>query len=399
MAEILCQHGPAPGIPASQSDAEGRQDMIKLLEHEGKALLAQAGIAVPPGGLYRSLPPALGGQLVVKAQVFAGGRGKAGGIQLAADRSAALALADTLAGSILNGQPIEDVYIEQRLDIAREFYVAALVDRDLGMPTLLVCADGGVDIEDVPADRILRQPVDPLIGLQPFMINRLLRALALDGGLAESFRTVLERLHAALIAQDAELIEINPLVLTTDNRLIAADAKVLLDEDAAFRHPGRRAVPTGTDFEQESRALGVIGVETGPMGGIAAIMNGAGLTMATLDEIIALGGMMSGVVELHGATAHGPDRIAEVIGLVRRHLQPAVILMNVHFQFRNLATIAEGIVRALERVPGLTANELVLRLRGEKEAEAKAILAAHGCEMLRDFGEACALSVHRAHKI
>jgi succinyl-CoA synthetase beta subunit len=373
--------------------------MIKLLEHEGKAILRQAGIAVPTGGLYRALPPDLSGPLVVKAQVFAGGRGKAGGIRFVDDQAAAVEVATEIAGMSLNGQPIEDVYVEQRLDIAREFYVAALVDRDAGMPTLLVCTDGGVDIEDVAPERILRQQVDPLIGLQPFMVNRLVRALALEGPAAATFASVLQQLYAALVSQDAELIEINPLVLTKDGALIAADAKVMLDEDAAFRHPGRRAVPTGTAFELASRELGVIGVETGPKGGITAIMNGAGLTMATLDEVVALGGTMSGVVELHGATAHGPDRIADVIRLVHDALAPAVIMLNVHFQFRNLATIAEGIVAALQRVPGLTADRLVLRLRGEKEAEARQILRMNGCEMLTDFGEACVLAVRRAGQV
>ncbi len=370
--------------------------MIKLLEHEGKAILAQAGIAIPLGGLHRDLPPALQQDLVVKAQVFAGGRGKAGGIRFAPDRVAALELAHALQGTTLNGEPVQDIYIEQRLDVVREFYVAAMVDRDAGMPALLVCADGGVDIESVPADRILREPVDPLIGLRPFMINRVLRALELEAGIADAFGQTLQRLHGALIAQDAELIEINPLVLTNDDRLIAADAKVLLDEDAAFRHPGRRAVPAGTAFEMESRDLGVIGIETGPRHGIVAIMNGAGMTMATLDEVISLGGTMSGVIELHGAMAHGPDRIADVIGLAWRSLVPAVVMLNVHFQFRNLATIAEGVVRALQCVPGLTAERMVLRLRGMKEAEAAAILSQHGCGMLRDFAEVCALAVHRA---
>ena len=370
--------------------------MIKLLEHEGKAILRQAGIAVPAGGLYRALPPDLSGPLVVKAQVFAGGRGKAGGIRFADDQAAAVEIASEIARTRLNGQQVEDVYIEQRLDIAQEFYVAALVDRDLGMPTLLVCAEGGMAIEEVEPARILRQQVDPLIGLQPFMVNRLVRALGLDGAIATAFGDVLERLYGALVGQDAELIEINPLILTKNGALVAADAKVLLDEDAAFRHPGRRAVPDGTAFELASRELGVIGIETGPQHGIAAIMNGAGLTMATLDEVVALGGIMSGVVELHGATAHGPDRIAKVIGLVHQALQPAVIMVNVHFQFRNLATIAEGIVAALQRVPGLTADRLVLRLRGENQDEARRILAEHHCDMLRGFGEACGLAVRRA---
>ena len=127
--------------------------MIKLLEHEGKAILAAAGIATPEGALYRDLPADLDGPLVVKAQILAGGRGKSGGIRFAGDRTAALRTAADLAGTTLNREPIEDVYIERRLDIAHEYYLAAMVDRDLGLPTLLVSNDGGVEIEAVPRNK------------------------------------------------------------------------------------------------------------------------------------------------------------------------------------------------------------------------------------------------------
>ena len=367
--------------------------MIKLLEHEGKALLAACGIPIPSGALFRHLPDDLDGPLVVKAQVFAGGRGKAGGIRFAANRAEALRHAETLARETLAGAPVEEVYIEQKLDIAREFYLAALVDRDSGTPVLLVSSDGGMDIESVAPERILRQRVDPLIGLQPFMVDRLVRFL---GDPAPAFAQLIERVYAALVAQDAELIEINPLVLTRAGSLVAADAKVVLDEDAAFRHPGRRAQPSGTRFELAARALDVIGVEVGGAGGVAAIMNGAGLTMATLDEIIALGGRVSGVVELHGAAMHGPDRIADVIACVLRELDPAVILGNIHFQFRSLDTIADGVLRAMQRLPALTPDRLVLRLRGEKEEQARAILAGSGLSALKDFGPACAAAAHAA---
>jgi succinyl-CoA synthetase beta subunit len=370
--------------------------MIKLFEHEGKAILARCGIAVPLGGLYRNLPDCLQGPLVVKAQLLAGGRGKAGGIRFADDRVQALQSASALADTSIGGQNVEDVYIEQRLAIAWEYYIAAVVDRDLGMPVLLACRDGGVDIESVPAERILRQRVDPLIGLQNFMVARILRAMALEGEQAVAFGQLIERLYAGLVSQDAEMIEINPLVLTSDGQFVAADAKVILDEDAAFRHPGRHAEPAGTPFELKSRQLGVIGVETAAHGGVAAIMNGAGLTMATLDEIVALGGVVSGVVELHGATAQGPERIADVIAMIVRELDPAIVLINVHFQFRSLETIAQGVARALERLPELPPGRLVVRLRGEKEAEARAILADAGCDVLRDFGEACIQAASRA---
>jgi succinyl-CoA synthetase beta subunit len=372
--------------------------VIKLLEHEGKALLAACGIAVPEGGLYRTLPPDLDGQLVVKAQVFSGGRGKAGGIRFADGRGEALRIAVDVASQPIGTSKAEDVYVERRLDIDREYYLAALVDRDLGMPVLLASADGGMDIESVAPERILHQRVDPLIGLQPFMIERLVRGLGLAHQPAETLKKVIEQAYSALISQDAELIEINPLVLTKGGDFIAADAKVILDEDSAFRHPGRRAQPEGTPFEMEARALEVIGVELGGPGGIAAIMNGAGLTMATMDEVIALHGKVSGVVELHGATMHGPDRIADVIACVLRRLDPVVLLVNIHFQFRSLETIAEGVVKAMELLPELTPDRLVLRLRGEKEAEARAALEGKGIAILRDFGPACVKAVDGAQR-
>lgn len=370
--------------------------MIKLFEFEGKGVLANCGLPIPAGGLFTAFPENLDGPLVVKAQVLAGGRGKAGGIRFAANRAEALSFAREINGSSLGENTVETVYIEERLDIAREFYVAALVDRDLGMPVLLVSAEGGVEIESVAPDRIMRQPVDPLLGLQPFMVSRLVRGAGLSGDAAREFATVLERLYAALLSQDAELIEINPLVQTAAGGFVAADAKVVLDEDAAFRHPGRRAKPAGTPFELEARDLEVIGIEIGQKNGIAAIMNGAGLTMATLDEVIALGGKVSGVVELHGATMNGHERISAILECVLRQLDPAIVFVNIHFQFRSLVTIAEGLVHAMQHVPGLTPDRLVLRLRGEKEEEARAILAQSGITILRDFGPACASAVECA---
>ena len=370
--------------------------MIKLLEHEGKAILAAHGVAIPAGGLFRALPEGLDGALVVKAQVFAGGRGKAGGISFAYGRADALRIAGKMAARPLAGGRVEDVYVEAKLSIAREFYLAAFVDRDLGMPVLLASAEGGVEVESVAPERMLRQNVDPLIGLQPFMTERLARGLGLEGEAAAEFAAIAGRLHAGLIAEDAELIEINPLVLTKHGRFVAADAKVVLDEDAAFRHPGRRARPEGTPFELAARELETIGVETGSAGGVAAIMNGAGLTMATLDEIVALGGRVSGVIELHGAAMNGPERIVEVLRCALNGLDPDVLLVNIHYQFRSLVTIAEGIVLAMRRMPQLTPERLVLRLRGEKEAEALAILAGDGLANIRDFGPACAEAVRRA---
>jgi succinyl-CoA synthetase beta subunit len=366
--------------------------VIRLLEHEGKALLARNGVRVPKGALYPQLPSA-SGALVVKAQVLAGGRGKAGGIKFAANAAAAQAEAKKLLDTTLGSNRVSAVYIEERLAIAGEYYLCALVDRDLGMPVLLASREGGVEIESVAADKILRRPVDPLLGLRPYMLDEIVRFLAPPEAARADLREAIAGLYAAFVAEDAELLEINPLVLLADNTIVAADAKCVLDEDAAYRHAARPHSFDGTPFEVAARELGTIGIELD--GNIAAIMNGAGMTMATLDEITALGGRIGALVELHGAMAHGPERIAQIFELVGRQA-PAVILLNVYFQFRPLDTIAKGLLLARERGWLPADCRIVVRFRGELEQEARTLLAGFDCTLTGVFAEACAAAVEYA---
>ena len=261
--------------------------MIRLLEHEGKSLLARNGMRIPRGALYPEPPPA-GGQLVVKAQVLAGGRGKAGGIKFSDNAADAQAAAKKMLGTTLGAVKVGAVYVEERLKIAAEYYLCAMVDRDLGMPVILASREGGVEIETVAADRILKRPVDPLLGLRPFVLDEIVRFLDPPEAARANLRAAVAGLYAALVNEDAELLEINPLALLADNTVVAADAKCVLDEDAGYRHAAREDRFDGTPFEIAARKLGTIGIELD--GNIAAIMNGAGMTMATLDQIVALGG-------------------------------------------------------------------------------------------------------------
>jgi succinyl-CoA synthetase beta subunit len=363
--------------------------VIRLLEHEGKSLLGRHGMRIPRGALYPEPPPA-GGPLVVKAQVLAGGRGKAGGIQFAQSPAEAQAAAKKLLGATLGAVKVTAVYIEERLSIAREYYLCAMVDRDLGMPVILASREGGVEIEAVAADKILRRPVDPLLGLRPFVLDEVVRFLDPPEAARANLRAAVASLYAALVNEDAELLEINPLALLADNTVVAADAKCVLDEDAAYRHAARPHAFDGTPFEIAARQLGTIGIEF--EGNIAAIMNGAGMTMATLDQIVAFGGRVGALVELHGAMAHGPERIAEIIQLVGKQ-KPAVILLNVYFQFRPLDTIAKGLLVARDRgwlPPGC---KIIVRFRGEMENEARTMLAGFDCTLTGVFEEACNLAV------
>ena len=367
--------------------------MIRLFEHEGKSLLARNRVRIPLGALYPELPPHTGGQFVVKAQVLAGGRGKAGGIKFAGNVTDAQAAAKNLLGSTLGEAKVMAVYVEERLQIAAEYYLCAMVDRDLGMPVILASREGGVEIETVAADKILRMPVDPLIGLRPFALEEIVRFLDPPAAARAGLRDAVASLYAALLNEDAELLEVNPLALLQDNTVVAADAKCVLDEDAAYRHAAREHRFDGTPFEIAARKLGTIGIEL--EGNIAAIMNGAGMTMATLDQIIALGGQVGALVELHGAMAHGPERIAEIIRLVGE-LKPGVLLLNVYFQFRPLDTIAQGLLLAMERGWLPHGCKVVVRFRGEMEQEARALLADCDCTLTGVFEEACRLAVSNA---
>ncbi len=366
--------------------------MIRLFEYEGKALLARNGVPVPSGSLFPELP-SCGGRLVVKAQVLSGGRGKAGGIQFATNASEVGAVAATLIGKTLGSALVESVYVEECLDIAREYYLCAMVDRDDGQPLILASPEGGVDIEEVPAEKILRRKVDPLIGLRPYVVDEVVRFLAPPEEAADQLRAVVVALYQALEKEDAELLEINPLVLTAAGLLVAADAKCVLDEDASYRQRAQRRQIDGTPFEVAARNLGTIGIEF--EGNIAAIMNGAGMTMATLDQLVSLGGRIRALVELHGAMAHGPERIAEVIRLVNT-LNPKVLLLNFYFQFRPLDTIASGLHLATQRGWLPPTCRVVVRFRGEREQLARSILKGLDCTVVSSFEEACKLTVRHA---
>jgi len=359
--------------------------MIRLLEFEGKELLRRNGFAIPPGALHAAGAVAGAGPWVVKAQVLTGGRGKAGGIRFAETPAEIDAHAEAIAKLTINGLSVEKVYVEQRVDVQREFYLAAFVDRDRGRPVILACAEGGMDIEAVPREKIVECPVDPLVGLREYTVNAVLRGLGADAALAPALAEAVRRLYATLVAEDAELVEINPLIVDGQGNVVAADAKVILDEDAAFRHASRKAVPDGTPFEEQARELEVIGIELD--GDIAAMMNGAGMTMATLDQISAMGGSVRGLVELHGVMWRGPEHIARVIALMRT-LRPKVLLFNIYFQFRNLDTIASGIAQAVEEAAG-DMPPVVVRMRGVREREAREILEKVDCFVTDDFGTAC----------
>ena len=352
---------------------------MKLLEYEGKALLARHGIPVAAGALWPQVPES-GSGWMVKAQVLAGGRGKRGGILAAQSRQDLERHAGKLSGARLGDEPVHAVYIEQKLEIRQEYYLAALVNRDLGRVTVVASAAGGVDIEQVPPAQVFSVDVDPLIGLAEFQVQGLKRALGLQGDFEDVVRGVVE----TLVVEDAELVEINPLVLTGDGRLIAADAKVVLDDDAVHRHPARStpiAWSTDSKFMQRCRELGVIGVDNRsalPAGkNVSLLGNGAGLTMATYDQIALSGVGVAGAIELHGALAKGVAHTAEVMRALFM-LEADVVFINAFYQLRSTDALAQALLQALDSPGAPDRKRVVTRMRGVKQETSQRMLEAAG---------------------
>ena len=359
---------------------------MKLLEYEGKALLAKHGISIPVGALWPKYPASETGW-VVKAQVLAGGRGKKGGIIAVSDRAGVDENAARLKGSRLGIEPVHAVYVEQRLEIAREYYLAGFVNRDRGCVTLMGSAAGGVDIEQVPKSEIDSVDVDPLIGLAGFQIHRLRRALKLDPTLDKSFAGVVSGLYRTLVEEDAELAEINPLVLTAAGELLAADAKIALDDDAVSRHQGRAgpiAWTTDSAFMQRCRALDVIGVDNRdrtppPVRPTVAILgNGAGLTMATYDQVALSGVSVAGAIELHGALARGVAHTADVFRAFFM-LEADIYLINAFYQLRSTEALAQALVQALDSAGAPARERVVVRMRGVAQHSSERIVRDAGC--------------------
>lgn len=377
---------------------------MKLLEVEGKALLAAHGMALPRAGTWPQVPESVGGW-VVKAQTLAGGRGKRGGIRRADSRDELQRHAFALHGGYLGDDPIHAVLVEERLEIAHEYYLAAMVDRDRGRVRVLASVAGGMDIESVPQEQIASIEIDPLIGLAGFQVQHLRRFLALTGDVATRFEAAVAQVVDTLVGEDAELVEVNPLVCTADGRLLAADAKVVLDDDAVARHPGRAgpvAWASDSAFMQRCRELDVIGVDNrarlaandgGPS--VAILGNGAGLTMATYDQV-ALGGTdVAGAIELHGALARGVEHTARVFGAFFL-LRADIYLVNAFYQLRSTDALAEALIAALAQAGAPARERVVTRMRGVNQQHSERLVKEAGIYYSPSLREATDEAVSRA---
>ncbi len=375
---------------------------MNLHEYQARDILRRYGIPVPAGEVARTPEEAraiaarLGGRVVVKAQVHAGGRGKAGGVKLARDAAEAGAHAAKILGMTIKGLTVERVLVAPAVDIASETYVGIVVDRAAQRPVLMVSAAGGVDIEAVAAERpeqIHRLPVDPRYGLLPHQALGLALQLYRDVARARVAADVMQRLYQAFYAVGASLAEINPLATAPDGALIAVDAKIVLDDNELERHPDLAALrdtSAEAPAEAAARAAGLTFIKLA--GSVGCCVNGAGLAMATMDLVKYYGGEAANFLDIGGSSS--PQKVVAALQIIAADPSVRAILFNIFGGITRGDDVANGIVQATRQFP--VTVPLVIRLTGTNEALAMEILTRAGFAALTDMDEAVKQAVAKA---
>jgi succinyl-CoA synthetase beta subunit len=385
---------------------------VKVHEYQAKELLAQFGVPVPKGRVAstpdeaRAVAVELNGPTVVKAQIHAGGRGKGGGIKLAANPEETKAAASQVIGMTLvtpqtgpEGRYVRRVLVEEQTPVERELYLAVLIDSAKGWPVLMGSAAGGMEIEEVAATRpesIHRVAIDPAVGFQPYEGRRLAFELGLTGDLLRPAVALMSNLYRFFVEKDCSLAEINPLVVTKDGRILALDAKFNFDDNAAFRHADILAL---RDIDEED-PLEVRAQEEGISnyvkldGNIGCVVNGAGLAMATMDAIKLAGGEPANFLDI--ATANDPQRVVNALGIITSDPNVKAILINIFGGMARVDVIAQGIIEANEKLK--LSIPIVARLAGTNLEEGVRMLEASSVHVERanDLGEAAAKAVAAA---
>ena len=354
---------------------------MDLYEYQGKLLFARFGIPVSDGAVATTPQEAwtaaeqLGGAVVVKAQVLTGGRGKAGGIKLAADPAEAEARAGEILGLDIGGHTVRRLWVEQASDIAAEYYFSITFDRGAKRPLLMLTTEGGVEIEQVAAEtpeKLARIHVDPLTGFLPFHARRLLFAAAIPADRAQQVAQIMERAYRAFIETDAMLVEINPLIVTPDGIVRALDSKYTVDDNALFRHPdiaGMRDLEAADPQEQMARERGVNYVKLD--GDIGILGNGAGLVMSTLDVVALAGGRPANFCDVGGGAQ--ADEIVTALEVLLSDAKVRAVLFNVFGGITRCDEVARGVLAALERLQ--IAVPIVVRLDGTNDDEGRRLLS------------------------
>ena len=387
---------------------------MNLHEYQAKQVLAGFGVPVPRGA--PALAPEevaaavdeLGGPVwVVKAQIHAGGRGKAGGVKVCSGRDEAVAAAQAMFGKVLvthqtgpAGREVRRVYLEEGADIAHEYYLGAVVDRESGCVALIASREGGVEIEAVAAENpqaIVTVPIDPASGFQPHHGRSIAFGLGLSGETAKAAGKLARAVHDAVMGTDASLVEINPLIETRAGSLIALDAKMSIDDNALYRQPEIAVLRDADEEDPTERAAGEHGLSYVKLdGNIGCMVNGAGLAMATMDIIKLHGAAPANFLDVGGGATR--ERVTEAFKIILSDPNVRGILVNIFGGIMRCDVIAEGIVAAAREVS--LELPLVVRLEGTNVEKGKGILDGAGIDLIAadDIGDAAAKVVQAVER-
>jgi succinyl-CoA synthetase beta subunit len=355
---------------------------MKLHEYQARDILARYGIPVTGGGVAttpaeaRALAEQIGGRVVVKAQVFVGGRGKAGGIKLADTPEAAEQAAAAILGMDIKGLIVEKVLIAEAITYEREIYLGVIMDRATRTIVMMASAEGGVEIEEVAKtnpEAIVKIAAHPMLGLLDYQARDLAFGIGLkDAKQVRQFAQIASALYRVYMETDATLAEINPLVVKADGSLQALDSKIVLDDSALFRHPDLEAMRDASDepeAERRAREAGITFIKLD--GNIGCMVNGAGLAMATMDVVKLYGGEPANFLDIGGGA--GKEKVKAALQIILSDPNVRAVMFNIFGGITRVDEVAKGIVAALAEVP--TEVPMVARLVGTNEEEGRKILA------------------------
>ncbi|MBK9714205.1 MAG: ADP-forming succinate--CoA ligase subunit beta [Kouleothrix sp.] len=355
---------------------------MKLHEYQARDILAKYGIPVTGGGVAttaaeaRAIAEQLGRKVVVKAQVFVGGRGKAGGVKLADTAEQAEQVAGQILGMDIKGLTVEKVLVAEAIAYEREIYLGVVMDRGSKRIVVMASAEGGVEIEEVAKtnpDAIVKIAAHPTLGLLPYQARELAFGIGItDGKQARQFAQIASALYRAYMETDATLAEINPLVVLPGGALQALDSKIVLDDSALFRHANLEAMRDSSDeppAERQAREAGITFIKLD--GNIGCMVNGAGLAMATMDVVKLYGGEPANFLDIGGGA--GKDKVKAALQIILSDPSVKAVMFNIFGGITRVDEVARGIIAALDEVP--TDVPMIARLVGTNEEEGRKLLA------------------------
>jgi len=375
---------------------------MKLHEYYSKKRFAEYGIPIPKGEIAESPKEAqkiakkLAGPVVIKSQVLVGGRGKAGGIKLAQNPKEAFQHAKDILNLTIKDLPVRKVLVDQAADIKDEIYLGITNDRSARKPVIMASAEGGVDIEEVAhktPEKIIKCHIDPLMGLQSYQSRDLAAGIDLSRDQWRAFGKIAQGLWQAYIGSDATLAEINPLVITREGELLAVDGKMVLDDNALFRHPDLekfRDLDVDKKAEIQAREHGLSFIKLS--GNIGCMVNGAGLAMTTMDIIKLFGGEPANFLDIGGGASS--EKVATALEIILSDSNVKAILFNIFGGITRCDLVAKGILEALKHVK--TAVPMIVRLEGTNAAEGRQLLKDASMETADTLAEAAKMAVAAA---